>query len=66
MSSLKLDFAYYYHSGSSEHNHIENFKKMAKMTQKRKSVLDWQIASRRADSYILDLAFNLMHRYSEA
>jgi hypothetical protein len=34
---------------------------MAKMTQKRKSVLDWQIANRRADSYILDLAFNLMH-----
>ena len=50
-----------YHSGSSEHNHIENIKKMAKMTQKRKSVLDWQIANRRADSYILDLAFNLMH-----
>ena len=34
---------------------------MAKMTQKRKSVLDWQIANRRADSYILDLAYNLMH-----
>jgi hypothetical protein len=49
-----------YHSGCSEHNHIENIKKMAKMTQKRKSVLDWQIANRRADSYILDLAFNLM------
>ena len=34
---------------------------MAKMTQGRKSVLDWQIANRRADSYILDLAYNLMH-----
>jgi hypothetical protein len=49
-----------YHTGPSEHNHIENIKKMAKMTQKRKSVLDWQIANRRADSYILDLAYNLM------
>ena len=50
-----------YHSGSSEHNHIENIKKMAKITQKRKSALDWQIANRRADSYILDLTYNLMH-----
>lgn len=50
-----------YHTGPSEHNHIDNIKKMAKMTQGRKSVLDWQIANRRADSYILDLAYNLMH-----
>ena len=33
---------------------------MTKMTQNRKSVLDWQIANRRADSHILDLAHNLM------
>jgi hypothetical protein len=33
---------------------------MAKMTQRRKSVLDWQIANRRANSYMLDLAYNLM------
>jgi hypothetical protein len=49
-----------YHTGPSEHNHIENIKKMAKMTQRRKSVLDWQIANRRANSYMLDLAYNLM------
>jgi hypothetical protein len=30
------------------------------MTQRRKSVLDWQIANRRADAYILDLAYNAM------
>jgi hypothetical protein len=49
-----------YHTGPSEHHHIDNIKKLAKMTQRRKSVLDWQIANRRADSYILDLAFNAM------
>jgi hypothetical protein len=48
------------HTGPSEHNHIENVKKMAKMTQGRKSVMDWQIANRRADSYIFDLAYNAM------
>jgi hypothetical protein len=47
-------------SGSAEHNHIDNVKKPAKMTQRRKSVLDWQIANRRADAYILELAYNLM------
>jgi hypothetical protein len=30
------------------------------MTQCHKSVLDWQIANRRADAYILDLAYNAM------
>jgi hypothetical protein len=49
-----------YHTGSSEHNHIDNIKKPAKMTQGRKSVLDWQIANRRADAYILDLAYDAM------
>jgi hypothetical protein len=49
-----------YHTGSSEHNHIDNIKKPSKMTQRRKSVLDWQIANRRADAYILDLAYNAM------
>ena len=38
-----------YHTGPSEHNHIDNIKKMAKITQNRKSVSDWQIANRRAD-----------------
>jgi hypothetical protein len=47
--------------GPSEHNHIDNIKKMAKMTQGCKYVLDWQIVNRCADSYILDLAYNLMH-----
>jgi hypothetical protein len=50
-----------YHTGPSEHNHIDNIKRLAKMTQNRKSVLDWQIANRRADSYILDLAYNAMN-----
>jgi hypothetical protein len=50
-----------YHIGPSEHNHIENIKKMAKMAQRRKYVLDWQIATRHADSYMLDLVYNLMH-----
>jgi hypothetical protein len=49
-----------YHTGPSEHNHIENIKKMVIMKQRLKSVLDWQIANRCADSYILDLAYNLM------
>jgi hypothetical protein len=30
-----------YHTGLLELNHIENIKKMAKMTQRSKSVLDW-------------------------
>jgi hypothetical protein len=50
-----------YHTGPSEHNHIDNIKRLAKMTQGRKSVLDWQIANRRAESYILDLAYNAMN-----
>jgi hypothetical protein len=49
-----------YHSRSSDHNHIDNIKNWQKMTQRRKSVLDWQIANRRADAYILDLAYNAM------
>jgi hypothetical protein len=49
-----------YHTGPSEHNHIENIKKMARMPHRWKSVLDWQIANCHADSYILDLAYNLM------
>jgi hypothetical protein len=40
-------------SGSAEHNHIDNVKKAAKMTQHHKSVLDWQIANCCADAYIL-------------
>jgi hypothetical protein len=51
-----------YHTGLSEHNHIDNIKRLAKITQGRKSVLDWQIANRtRAESYILDLAYNAMN-----
>jgi hypothetical protein len=32
-----------------------------KNDQGQKSVLDWQIANRRAKSYILDLAYNAMN-----
>jgi hypothetical protein len=49
-----------YHTGSSEHNHIDNIKKPATMMQRQKSVLDWQIANHRADAYILDLAYDAM------
>jgi hypothetical protein len=50
-----------YHTGPSEHNHIDNIKRLAKMTQGQKSVLDWQITNQRAESYILDLAYNAMN-----
>jgi hypothetical protein len=49
-----------YFTESSEHNHIDNIKRLAKMTQGHKSVLDWKIGNCRAESYILDLAFNDM------
>ena len=44
----------------SEHNHNNNIKRLAKMTQGRKSVLDWKIGNHWPESYILDLAFNAM------
>jgi hypothetical protein len=52
-----------YHTGLLEHNHIDNIKLLAKMTQGQKSVLDWQIANcSRAKSYILVLMTVAMHR----
>jgi hypothetical protein len=50
-----------YHTGLAEHNHIDNIKKLAKMAQRWKLVLDWQIANCHADSYILDLTYNAMN-----
>jgi hypothetical protein len=50
-----------YHTGPLEHNHIDNIKRLGKMTHGQKLVLDWQIPNCRAKSYILDLAYNTMN-----
>jgi hypothetical protein len=42
------------HTGSAEHNHIENTKKPSERTQKRKAVFDLQIANRLVDKYVID------------
>lgn len=42
------------HTGSAEHNHIENTKKPSEHTQKRKANFDLQIANRLVDKYVID------------
>jgi hypothetical protein len=42
------------HTGSAEHNHIENTKRPSDRTQKRKNVFDLQIANRLVDKYVID------------
>ena len=42
------------HTGSAEHNHIENTKKPSESTQKRKAVFDLQIANRLVNKYVID------------
>src|SRR6476620_687685 len=42
------------HTGSAEHNHIENAKKPSERTQKRKDVFDLQIANRLVDKYVIE------------
>src|SRR5687768_3613859 len=42
------------HTGSAEHNHIENTKKPSERTQKHKAVVDLQIANRLVDKYVID------------
>ena len=42
------------HTGSAEHNHIENAKKPSERTQKCKDVFDLQIANRLVDKYVID------------
>ena len=48
------------HSGPTEHNHIALIKKQAKGTLKRRSNLDWQIANRTSETYIINSAFSRM------
>jgi hypothetical protein len=49
---------YNVHSGPQEHNHIENGKKAAERTQKRKHKLDFQTGHRVVDRLIIQQAFN--------
>src|SRR5688500_7557652 len=43
------------HTGSTEHNHIENTKKPSEQTQKCKAAFDLQIANKFVDKYVIDL-----------
>ena len=42
------------HTGSAEHNHIENTKKPSERMQKHKAVFELQIANRLVDKYVID------------
>ena len=42
------------HTGSQEHNHIENVKRPSKCSQKCKAVFDLQISERLVDCLIID------------
>ena len=44
-------------SGPTERHHIDRIKKPATRTQRRKGVLDWQIACRQSESMMLDLVY---------
>ncbi|HEY9301929.1 MAG TPA: hypothetical protein VIQ31_37300 [Phormidium sp.] len=44
------------HTGPQEHNHIELTKKPSKQVQRKKSILDWQLANRTCEKYILNVA----------
>jgi hypothetical protein len=48
------------HTGPTEHNHIQGFKKKAINTQKRRATMDWQVGNRVAESYIIDTALAKM------
>ena len=49
-----------YHTGPTENNHIHHFKRPSKVTQRRRSVLDWQVGNRFAESYIIQSAYAKM------
>lgn len=46
------------HTGPQEHNHIFNTKKPSKQVQRKKNTLDWQLANRLSEKYVLNAAFN--------
>ena len=48
------------HSGPLEHNHIRMVKKPSQRTQKRRKVLDMQLAQRNYESYIIQRALQYM------
>ena len=48
------------HTGPTEHNHIAHVKRPFQVTQKRRDVLDQQIAARVSDIYIVDSAYTQM------
>lgn len=45
------------HTGPQEHNHIENTKKPSKQVQRKKTILDWQLANRLSEKYIINAAY---------
>jgi hypothetical protein len=54
-----------WHSGPQEHNHIDNVKNQANLTQKRVMVFDWQLANRLVDKYVIDFAHSIIQRKEE-
>ena len=52
------------HSGPLEHNHIQMVKKPSDRTQKRRKVLDWQLATRNYESNLITNALQYMNAES--
>ena len=45
------------HTGSQEHNHIANTKQPSKQVQRKKLTLDWNLANRLSEKYLIDTAY---------
>ena len=46
------------HTGPQEHNHIANTKKPSRTVQRRKLLLDMQLAKRLSEKYLIEEAYN--------
>jgi hypothetical protein len=49
-----------YHTGPTEHNHSFHVKRLARATQRRREILDQQIANRASESHVIDYTYQRM------